>query len=159
MRFFSFSLALGDLPRAAAVYNPIRASSKPTAMISRYIVPWLPMIVIGISNGILRETTYGKYLDELRAHQISTLTGIIFFSLYIGTFVYFWNLESSSQAITIGLIWLVLTVGFEFLFGHFIAGHSWSRLGQDYNLLAGRVWIFVLLVITFAPLLFYQLFS
>jgi hypothetical protein len=50
-------------------------------------------------------------------------------------------------------------VGFEFLFGHFIAGHSWSRLGQDYNLLAGRVWIFVLLVITFAPLLFYQLFS
>ncbi|MFM7792818.1 MAG: hypothetical protein ACKO90_33610, partial [Microcystis panniformis] len=59
----------------------------------------------------------------------------------------------------IGLIWLVLTVGFEFLFGHFIAGHSWSRLGQDYNLLAGRVWIFVLLVITFAPLLFYQLFS
>ena len=128
-------------------------------MISRYIVPWLPMIVIGISNGILRESTYGKYLDELRAHQISTLTGSLFFSLYIGTLVYFWGLESSSQAITIGLIWLLLTVGFEFLFGHFIAGHSWSRLGQDYNLLAGRVWIFVLLVITCAPLLFYQLFS
>jgi hypothetical protein len=128
-------------------------------MISRYIVAWLPMIVIGISNGILRESTYGKYLDELRAHQISTLIGIIFFSLYIGNLVYFWHLESSSQAITIGLIWLLLTVGFEFLFGHFIAGHSWSRLGQDYNLLAGRVWIFVLLIITFAPLLFYQLFS
>lgn len=128
-------------------------------MISRYIVAWLPMIVIGISNGILRESTYGKYLDELRAHQISTLTGILFFSLYIGALVYFWDIESSSQAITIGLIWLLLTVGFEFLFGHFIAGHSWSRLGQDYNLLAGRVWIFVLLVITFAPLLFYQLFS
>ncbi len=78
---------------------------------------------------------------------------------YIGTLVYFWGLESSGQAITIGLIWLLLTVGFEFLFGHFIAGHSWSRLGQDYNLLAGRVWILVLLVITFAPLLFYQLFS
>jgi hypothetical protein len=61
-------------------------------MISRYIVPWLPMIVIGVSNGILRETTYGKYLDELRAHQISTLTGILFFCLYIGTLVYFWGL-------------------------------------------------------------------
>jgi len=126
MQFLSFSLALRDLP-AAKVYNPIRASSKPTAMISRYIVLWLPMVLIGISNGILRESTYGKYLDELRAHQISTLTGILFFSLYIGTLVYFWGLESSDQAITIGLIWLVLTVGFEFLFGHFIAGHSWSR--------------------------------
>ena len=41
-------------------------------MISRYVVLWLPMIVIGISNGILRESTYGKYLDELRAHQISS---------------------------------------------------------------------------------------
>ncbi len=58
-------------------------------MISRYIVLWLPMVLIGISNGILRESTYGKYLDELRAHQISTLTGILFFSLYIGTLVYF----------------------------------------------------------------------
>jgi hypothetical protein len=111
-------------------------------MISRYIMAWIPMILIGISNGILREGTYGKYLDELRAHQISTLTGILFFSLYIGTLVHFWGLESASQAITIGLIWLALTVAFEFLFGHFIAGHSWSRLLQDYNLLAGRVWIF-----------------
>jgi hypothetical protein len=126
-------------------------------MISRYLLAWIPMILIGISNGILRENTYGKYIDELRAHQISTLTGILFFSLYIGTIVYFWRLESPNQAITIGLIWLALTVAFEFLFGHFIAGHSWSRLLQDYNLLAGRVWIFVLLAITFAPLLFYKL--
>jgi hypothetical protein len=128
-------------------------------MINRYIVAWIPMILIGISNGILRETTYGKHLDELRAHQISTLTGILFFSIYIGTLVHFWGLESPIQAITIGLIWLALTVVFEFLFGHFIAGHSWSRLLQDYNLLAGRIWIFVLLAITFTPLLLYKLLS
>jgi hypothetical protein len=128
-------------------------------MISRYILAWIPMILMGIINGILRETTYGKYFDELRSHQLSTLTGILFFSLYIGTLVHFWGLESANQAITIGLIWLVLTVAFEFLFGHFIAGHPWSKLLQDYNLLAGRVWIFVLLAITLVPLFFYRFFS
>jgi hypothetical protein len=135
------------------------ASSEQKSMIIRYTMAWIPMILIGISNGILRESTYGKYLDELRAHQISTLTGILLFSLYIGTLVHFWGLESASQAITIGLIWLILTVAFEFLFGHFIAGYSWSRLLQDYNILAGRVWILVLFAITFTPFLFYKLIS
>lgn len=41
-------------------------------MILRYILAWIPMIFIGIINGIVREVTYGKYLNELRAHQVST---------------------------------------------------------------------------------------
>jgi hypothetical protein len=114
------------------------------------------MIFIGILNGILRETTYGKYTNELRAHQISTLTGIIFFSLYIGLIVHLWGLESSTQALAIGAIWLLFTVAFEFLFGHYVARHSWEKLLADYNLLAGRIWILVLIGIAIAPFLFYR---
>ena len=54
----------------------------------------------------------------------------------------------------IGLIWLGLTVAFEFLFGRFVAGHSWIRLLQDYNILAGRVWSLLLLWVALAPYLF-----
>ncbi len=39
-----------------------------------YCFAWLPMIVIGIINGVIREQWYAKYLCELRAHQVSTLT-------------------------------------------------------------------------------------
>ena len=46
-------------------------------------------------------------------------------------------------------------MAFEFSFGHFVAGHSWSRLFQDYNLFAGRLWVLVLLWLTLAPYLFY----
>jgi len=41
--------------------------------------------------------------------------------------------------ITIGLVWLAMTVAFEFLFGDYVAGHSWDRLLHDYNLFAGRL--------------------
>jgi apolipoprotein N-acyltransferase len=60
-------------------------------------------------------------------------------------------------AIRIGLIWLVLTVMFEFGFGHFVAGHSWQRLLQDYNIRAGRVWLAILLWVAFAPYLFFRI--
>jgi len=119
-------------------------------MILRYILAWIPMIFIGIINGIVREVTYRKYLNELRAHQVSTITGVLLFGFYIWGLTRLWSIESQEQALIIGFIWLGLTVVFEFTFGHYIAGHSWSRLLSDYNILAGRVWIAI------APLFFYR---
>ena len=52
-----------------------------------------------------------------------------------------------------GLIWLVLTLAFEILFGRFVAGASWERLWSDYNLLQGGLLPIGLLVLTVAPLL------
>lgn len=123
----------------------------------RYILLWVPMIFIAIANAGIREFVYAKYLGELRAHQVSTATGIFFFGLYIWVITNFWHIQSTTQALTIGLIWLGLTVAFEFIFGHYIVGHPWSQLLADYNLFAGRVWIFVLIWIAIAPFFFYSL--
>ena len=38
----------------------------------------------------------------------------------------------------IGAAWVVLTVIFEFGFGHYVDGKSWSELLENYNLPAGR---------------------
>ena len=51
----------------------------------------------------------------------------------------------------LGLSWMMATVLFEFGFGHYVAGHTWSRLFADYNVAAGRVWILVLLTILVTP--------
>lgn len=125
-------------------------------MILRYILAWIPMVFMGIINGIVREVTYGKYLSEVRAHQVSTITGVLLLGFYMWALTRIWSFESPEQALTIGFIWLGLTVVFEFTFGHYVAGHSWSRLLSDYNILAGRVWIVVLIWIAIAPLLFYR---
>lgn len=126
-------------------------------MIIFYLLAWIPMVFIGILNGVIREATYGKGLDELQAHQISTVTAVILLGSYILALTYFFPFNSALEAITVGFLWLILTVIFEFTFGHYVAKHSWQELLRDYNLFAGRVWLIVLLWILIAPLLFYRL--
>lgn len=123
----------------------------------KYIFAWFPMVLIGILNGIVREAWYAKHLSELSAHQVSTLTAVLLFGVYIWWVIRVWMPESACQAILVGLTWLALTVTFEFLFGHFVMGHPWSRLLYDYNILAGRVWSVVLLWTTVAPYVFFRL--
>jgi hypothetical protein len=125
-------------------------------MIWRYILAWIPMIPIAIINATIREVVYKKYLGDLLAHQVSTASGILLLALYVWLITHFWPIASSQQALIIGFIWLALTVAFEFIFGHYVMGNPWSKLLADYNILAGRVWILVLVWITIAPFVFYQ---
>ncbi len=122
-----------------------------------YLAAWLPMVPIAILNGVVRQGWYGRYMTELAAHQISTATGLALLGAYIWLVVRLWPPADSRQALGTGLLWLVLTLGFEFLFGHFVAGHTWARLLADYNLLAGRVWILIPLWVGLAPWVFYRL--
>ena len=123
------------------------------------MLSWIGLVSIAIINGIIRDTKYRKLMNELQAHQISTLIFILLSGVYIWTLSLRLRMESSSQAITIGLIWIVMTIAFEFLFGHYVAKRSWSRLLQEYNIFKGRVWILVLLWAGIAPYLFYKLSS
>ena len=126
-------------------------------MIVRYALLWLPMVLIAIFNGIIRDFTYKKCLGDLTAHQLSTLTGMILFGIYIWIITLKWKLESARQALLVGFIWLTLTVAFEFLFFHYVAGHPWSLLLDNYNILEGRVWVLILLFITIVPYIAYKL--
>lgn len=126
-------------------------------MILKYTLLWLPMPFIGIINGIIRESLYKESVGALAAHQISTVSGIILFGLYVWLVGLKWKIESAGQAVAIGIIWLGLTLFFEFIFGHYVMGHPWGRLLHDYNILEGRVWVLVLIFITLAPFIFYKL--
>lgn len=122
----------------------------------KYGLAWFPMVVIAVLNGVLRECVYGKFVTELRAHQISTLLGCIFLGVYMAGLIYLWRPESAGQALDVGALWFVLTVCFEFVFGRFVGKHSWKRLLQDYNIFAGRVWILLLIWVGIAPYVFFS---
>ncbi len=128
-------------------------------MIVKYMIAWVGSVVIAIINGAIRERGYKEFVGELRAHRISTFTGIILFGLCVWILNLIWKIQSVGQAMTIGLIWLALTVAFEFLFGHYVMKNPWSKLLQDYNILKGRFWVLVLIWITIAPYIFYKLSS
>ena len=122
----------------------------------KYMVTWLPGIPIAVLNGAVREYLYGKVMGELQAHQLSAFVFILLFGIYVWFIVRWLKPVNSSQALSAGLTWLVLTVLFEFVFGHYVVGHPWEKLLHDYNLMQGRLWVIVLLWIFSAPWAVYR---
>lgn len=123
----------------------------------RYVATWVPMVFIAIANGAVREVWYAKRVSELRAHQISTASGVLLLGVYMWFIVRQWPPESGQVAVAMGMTWSALTVAFELLFGRYVARHSWGRLLRDYNLFAGRVWLLMLIWVATAPCVFLQL--
>ena len=122
----------------------------------KYLIAWFVMLLVSVANGALRQFTFGKYLDETSAHQLSTVIGILLLGIVIWAYVRRYPPDSGRQALLIGLLWMALTVAFEFLFFHYVVGHSWSELLVNYNLLEGRVWVAVLAWVVIAPYLFFR---
>ncbi len=115
---------------------------------------WFLFVIAAILNGIFRNSFITPKLGELIGHQISSVIFIII--VFTGTyfFIRLLGLEFNARVLlTIGALWLMLTVLFEFGFGHYIAGHSWEKLLADYNILKGRLWSLVLIATFLAPYL------
>lgn len=124
-----------------------------------HILLWFTFPFIAIFNATLRELIYKKPLGDLAAHQISTVTGIIIFAIVFYFIFKKWKIDSVKDTGLVGIIWLALTILFEFGFGHYIMGNPWQKLLHDYNLAEGRVWSLFLVWITIAPFVFYRIFN
>ncbi len=121
----------------------------------KYFLLWFPMLLLAILNGTARDLWYKKFVGDLTAHQISTFSLILLFGLYIYLMLSISPPHSNSQAILIGIMWLIMTLIFEFGFGRF-RGKSWSALFGDYNILKGRIWILIPLWVAIAPYIIYK---
>lgn len=123
----------------------------------RYFLAWLPGIPIAIANGLLRQSVYRGYVGELAAHQLSVLSFILLFGLYVWLVLPWLRLVSGVEAIRVGFVWLGLTIAFEFVFGHYVMGHPWATLLHDYSVLQGRLWVAVLAWTVLVPYLCFRL--
>ncbi len=117
----------------------------------RWLAAWLGGPVIGIANGVTRELVYKDRVGELTAHQLSTASGIALFAVYFAVLQRRWPLPSTRSALEVGAVWVALTVLFEFTFGHYVDGKTWSELVRDYNLAEGHVWPLLLLWLAAGP--------
>jgi hypothetical protein len=120
-------------------------------------IAWLGGIPIAIINGLARNNLYAPHVSELLAHQISSISGIILFGLYFWVLNLRWPMTKTGQSLLIGFNWLLLTILFEFIFGHYVIGHSWEKLLFDYNIFKGRLWSLVLFWTFIGPYTIYQL--
>ncbi|MEZ5628115.1 MAG: hypothetical protein R3E34_11395 [Rhodocyclaceae bacterium] len=133
------------------------ASPTRPAGLGGWVAAWLPMVAIAIANGAAREAWLLVPLGETAAHQVSTLSAIALFGGYIWWVMPRLRPASLRQAAGIGGLWLAMTLAFEFLFGHFVAGQSWAALMDNYDLAAGRLWPLIPLWVAVAPPLVHRL--
>ncbi|HPR41917.1 MAG TPA: hypothetical protein PK718_05145 [Candidatus Methanofastidiosa archaeon] len=124
--------------------------------IGQYCFAWFPMVLLAIFNAAIRENIFTKTFDELASHQLSSVTFMLILLVYFLFIMSYLPLENANQAIYIGAVWVSMTVCFEFLFGHFVMGHSWNHLLHDYNLIEGRLWGLVLVFVAVGPYVIHE---
>ncbi len=132
-------------------------SQRNSGRLAHYLFAWVAMLLIAVGNGALRQVTFGKWMPELRAHEISTLIGAVLIGLFIWFVIRIRPPSSGRQALLIGGAWLVLTVAFEFFMRLVLARRSLTQVLHEYNLIAGRVWVLFLVWLTLSPWIFFRM--
>lgn len=115
---------------------------------------WFGMVVLGLLNATFRELFVTPNTGEYPAHVISTATLLGLLAVYLYGYFRRMPIHSVRERMATGVLWAGLTVAFEFLFGHYVAGEAWEELLELYDVTRGNVWVFVPLFILVAPLLY-----
>jgi hypothetical protein len=128
---------------------------KPTrpAIAARAIAIWLVLICAEILHGIARGIFLVPHVGEFRSNQIGVFTGSIIILAIAMAFVRWIGATRTADLLAVGLLWLVLTLAFEVLFGRFVVGASWERLAADYDVSRGGRLPFGMLVLALSPLI------
>lgn len=119
----------------------------------RPIAAWFLILALAVLNGILREAVL---LPNLSKPVAFVLSGLLLSSciLIVAIALAGWlQLDGLQRSLTVGLLWLSLTLVFEFSFGRIVQGRAWSDMMEAYTFKDGNIWPVVLAVTFLAPLI------
>jgi hypothetical protein len=122
-------------------------------IVRRGLLVWLLIMVAEFVHGMARTVLLQPYLGDFRARQVAVFTGSGIILAVALVCVRWIGASTTRELLGVGMLWLVLTVAFELLFGRLVMGHSWLRIGSDYNLIEGGLLPIGLAVLTLSPLL------
>jgi len=112
---------------------------------------WLAILLLAILNGTLRELAlvpaFGSFAGYVASGII--LSACIFLVALVAAAWY--DPLTPRQWWFIGLLWLLLTVIFEFGFGKFVQHKTWENLFAAYTFRGGNLWPIVLFVTFISP--------
>lgn len=122
-------------------------------MYGRALLIWLCILVLASGNGAVRDFGLSPALGDTIGRAISTVLLCILILCVAWLSIGWIRPANSYQALTVGGMWLLLTLAFEFLVGHYGFGKPWTILLADYDISQGRIWVLALIVTFCAPLL------
>ena len=119
-------------------------------MIKKSILIWLSIIPLAILNGGFREKILIPWIGESCAEPISGI--ILCLLIFIVSLIFIPRIGKGEQKTywKIGLLWIVLTIAFETVFG-LAMGNSFCELLKAYDITTGNLWLIVVVLIGLAP--------
>ena len=119
-------------------------------VLARAVGIWLTLMAVESVHGVMRRLFLEPQLGDLRARQVSVLTGAVLIALVFWFTLGWLRPQPVSRWWTLGLLWLGLTLAFEIGLGRAI-GMSWDRINSDFDPRRGGLLAFGMLVILVAP--------
>ena len=121
----------------------------------RSLLVWLCFIPVAILNGGLRQYVLVRWLGEVGANALSGVLLSLFILLITWLLLPRIVRYNQKESYRIGIVWMLLTIEFEFTFG-LTGGISFRDLLSAYNPMSGNLWLLVVVTTFGAPRLVYE---
>lgn len=122
-------------------------------MLGRAGLIWFAIMVAAIFNGAMRDVLLVPQWGDPVARGVSSIALATLVLLITWVSLPWIKPASMADSWRIGAMWLAMTLAFEFGAGHYLFETPWPALFADYNVLAGRLWILVLIATLTSPAL------
>jgi hypothetical protein len=122
------------------------------SVIRRAFLVWLVIVFAESLHGTIRVIFLQPILGDFAARQVAVFSGTLIILTIACFFVRWIRAKNNSQLFLVGLMWVLLTVGFEISLGRAM-NFSWERIFSDYDVANGGLMGFGLLFMIFAPLI------
>ncbi len=119
-------------------------------MVKKSLLIWLALIPLAFLNGALREGVINPLIGAKYGLPLSGILLSFFIFLLCYFFIPLIGKGTSKTYVQIGLLWMVLTILFEFGLG-LIMGDTFSELIQAYDITTGNTWLLVVLFTGIVP--------
>jgi hypothetical protein len=116
----------------------------------KHLGAWLPIPLMAVVNGALRDLVYAKSMNQTLAHSLSVLPLIAAILIWARFLASWAPLGDRRAGLRVGLVWLLLTLSFEFGLGA-LRGLELSAMLEQYDITRGHWWPLVPLTMGVSP--------
>jgi hypothetical protein len=117
----------------------------------RAVVVWVLLMAAEVAHGVARTVWLAPVVGDFRARQIAVVSGSLLILTIVSLTIRWMQVPTMRLLVSIGLLWVFLTVAFEIGFGRLVMDLSWTRLASDYDVPEGGLLPIGLLVMALSP--------
>ena len=123
------------------------------AWVNQAVFAWCLLIMAAFLEGIFRRLLLEPWMPRMLAECIGIFVVLATASTIVWGFTRkSWLPAAPRQLLLVGLMWVALTVAFEFIFFHYAMGMPWPTLFENYNVATGHLFPIGLCLLLFVPL-------